>query len=68
MAELVREITQFGRPTTLRRVPISLNGLVESCLDLAQARAQDRKVGLPWISTRPCPRPCSMPASCARSF
>jgi len=44
MAELVREITQFGRPTTLRRVPTSLNGLVESCLDLAQARAQGRKV------------------------
>ena len=44
MAELVREITQFGRPTTLRRVPTNLNGLVESCLDLAQARAQGRKV------------------------
>ena len=44
MAELVREITQFGRPTTLRRAPTSLNGLVESCLDLAQARAQGRKV------------------------
>jgi signal transduction histidine kinase len=38
MAELVREITQFGRPAALRRAPTSLNGLVESCLDLAQAR------------------------------
>jgi signal transduction histidine kinase len=44
MTELVREITQFGRPTALRRVPTSLNGLVESCLDLAQARAKDKKV------------------------
>jgi signal transduction histidine kinase len=38
MAELVREITQFGRPAALRRASTSLNGLVESCLDLAQAR------------------------------
>ena len=46
MAELVREITQFGRPTALRRAPTSLNGLVESCLDLAQARATGKKVSV----------------------
>jgi signal transduction histidine kinase len=46
MTELVREITQFGRPTALRRAPTSLNGLVESCLDLAQARATGKKVGV----------------------
>jgi signal transduction histidine kinase len=44
MAELVREITQFGRPATLRRAPTSLNGLVESCLDLAQARRRTKDV------------------------
>ena len=44
MAELVREITQFGRPATLRRAPNSLNGLVESCLDLAQARRKTTNV------------------------
>jgi signal transduction histidine kinase len=44
MAELVREITQFGRPTTLRKAPTSLNGLVESCLDLAQARGTGKKL------------------------
>jgi signal transduction histidine kinase len=44
MAELVREITQFGRPAALRRAPTNLNGLVESCLDLAQARATGKKV------------------------
>ncbi len=38
MTELVREITQFGRPGSLRRIPTSLNGLLESCLSLAQAR------------------------------
>jgi signal transduction histidine kinase len=38
MADLVREITQFGRPGSLRRMPTSLNGLLESCLALAQAR------------------------------
>jgi len=44
MAELVREITQFGRPATLRRALNSLNGLVESCLDLAQARRKTTNV------------------------
>jgi signal transduction histidine kinase len=44
MAELVREITQFGRPAALRRAPTSLNGLVESCLDLAQARRRIKDV------------------------
>ncbi len=44
MAELVREITQFGRPATLRRATNSLNGLVESCLDLAQARRKTTNV------------------------
>jgi len=44
MAELVREITQFGRPATLRRAHTSLNGLVESCLDLAQARRKTTNV------------------------
>ena len=44
MAELVREITQFGRPTALKRASMSLNGLVESCLDLAQARHKGKAV------------------------
>ncbi|PYM71884.1 MAG: hypothetical protein DME10_14600 [Candidatus Rokuibacteriota bacterium] len=41
MTELVREITQFGRPAALRRTPTTLNGLLESCLALAQARVKD---------------------------
>src|SRR6266540_3874941 len=41
MTELVREITQFGRPSALRRGLTTLNGLLESCLVLAQARVKD---------------------------
>ena len=44
MADLVREITLFGRPGSLRRVPTSLNPLLESCLPLAQARVADRVI------------------------
>ena len=44
MADLVREITQFGRPGSLRRIPTSLNGLMESCLVLAQARVTGTEI------------------------
>jgi two-component system, OmpR family, phosphate regulon sensor histidine kinase PhoR len=43
MTDLVREITQFGRPGSLRRVPTDLNGLLESCLALAQARVEGKE-------------------------
>jgi len=43
MTDLVREITQFGRPGSLRRVPTNLNGLLESCLALAQARVTGKE-------------------------
>jgi two-component system sensor histidine kinase HydH len=62
MTELVREITQFGRPAALRRTPTTLNGLLESCLALAQARVKDAGIrvvqeldaGLPpvWLDPR----------------
>jgi signal transduction histidine kinase len=44
MADLVREITQFGRPGSLRRLPTNLNGLLESCLALAQARVASKDI------------------------
>ena len=44
MTDLVREITQFGRPGSLRRIPTSLNGLMESCLALAQARVAGKEI------------------------
>ena len=44
MTDLVREITQFGRPEALRRIPTSLNVLLESCLALAQARVAGKAV------------------------
>jgi len=44
MADLVREITQFGRPGSLRRLPTSLNGIMESCLALAQARLAGKEI------------------------
>ena len=44
MTDLVREITQFGRPASLRRIPTNLNGLLESCLALAQARAAGKEI------------------------
>jgi len=44
MADLVREITQFGRPGSLRRIPTNLNGLMESCLALAQARVACKEI------------------------
>ena len=44
MADLVREITQFGRPGSLRRAPTNVNGLLESCLGLAQARVSGKEI------------------------
>ena len=44
MTDLVREITQFGRPGSLRRAPTNLNGLLESCLGLAQARVAGKEI------------------------
>jgi signal transduction histidine kinase len=44
MTDLVREITQFGRPGSLRRISTNLNGLLESCLALAQARVAGKEV------------------------
>jgi two-component system sensor histidine kinase HydH len=44
MTDLVRAITQFGRPGSLRRIPTNLNGLLESCLALAQARVAGKEI------------------------
>ena len=44
MTDLVREITQFGRPGSLRRAPTNFNGLLESCLGLAQARVSGKEI------------------------
>lgn len=44
MTDLVREITQFSRPGSLRRIPTNLNGLMESCLALAQARVAGKEI------------------------
>jgi len=44
MTDLVREITQFGRPGSLRRIPTNLNGRLEFCLALARARMAGRDI------------------------
>ncbi|MCI0546029.1 MAG: response regulator [Candidatus Rokubacteria bacterium] len=44
LAELVTDITAFGRPRELRREPIDVNGLLEECLALAQDRVADKRI------------------------
>ena len=44
MTDLVREIAKLGRPGSLHRIPTNLNGLLESCLALAQARVAGKEI------------------------
>lgn len=44
LAELVTEITAFGRPRELKREPTSLNGLLDECLSLALDRVTAKRI------------------------
>jgi signal transduction histidine kinase len=46
LAELVTDITAYGRPPELDRQPIALNALVEECIGLAQDRIAQHGVRL----------------------
>ena len=44
LAELVTEITAFGRPAELRRAPTAINALLDECLALVQDRIAARRI------------------------
>jgi signal transduction histidine kinase len=56
LAELVTEITAYGRSPELRRVPTDLTALLNDCLALAQDRVADRKIQIVLDYDRGCPR------------
>jgi len=46
LAELVTDITAYGRPPELKREETILNALIEECLSLVQDRVADRQIRL----------------------
>ena len=44
LADLVTDITAYGRPPELKREPTSLNALIEECLSLVQDRVVDKEI------------------------
>ena len=44
LADLVTDITAYGRPPELTREPTSLNALIEECLSLVQDRVVDKEI------------------------
>ncbi len=55
LAELVTEITTYGRSPELRRTATDINGLLDECLSLAQDRLADRRVEIIREYDRACP-------------
>lgn len=56
LAELVTEITAFGRPAELRRAPTSLNTLLDDCLSLVQDRVAGRPIEVVRAYDGACPQ------------
>jgi signal transduction histidine kinase len=46
LAELVTDITAYGRPPELHRAPTAVNALVDECLALAQDRVAERHISV----------------------
>jgi signal transduction histidine kinase len=57
LAAVVTEITAFGRPPELHRVPVALAPLLDECLALAQARAPMIDVTIERRYDAGCPEP-----------
>jgi two-component system NtrC family sensor kinase len=55
LAELVTEITTFGRSPELRLGPTDVNGLLEECLALAQGKVAGRRIGIVRDLDPACP-------------
>jgi signal transduction histidine kinase len=55
LAELVTEITAFGRPAELRRAPTSINALLDECLALAEDRVAGRRIEVVRAYDSECP-------------
>jgi signal transduction histidine kinase len=56
LAELVTEITAFGRSPELRRVPTDINALLNECLSLVQDRVAERRVEIVHDYGEGCPQ------------
>jgi signal transduction histidine kinase len=57
LAAIVTEITAFGRPPELHRVPTALVPLLEECITLAQARAGAERIEVARAFDPGCPDP-----------
>ena len=55
LAAVVSEITAFGRPPELHRVPTPLHALLDDCLSLAQARTEGADVEIRREYDEACP-------------
>jgi two-component system sensor histidine kinase HydH len=55
LAGVVSEITAFGRPPELHRVPTALHGLLDECLSFAQARAHRAGIAVFTAYDPACP-------------
>jgi signal transduction histidine kinase len=55
LAAIVTEITAFGRPPELHRVPTALAPLLEECIGLAQARHPDEGIEIARVFDDACP-------------
>ena len=55
LAELVTEITAFGRPAELRRAPTSISALLDECLSLVQDRMAGCRIRVARVYDGACP-------------
>jgi signal transduction histidine kinase len=58
LASVVSEITAFGRPPELHRVPISLHALLDECLSFARARCTTESLHVDRVYDPACPEVC----------
>ena len=56
LAELVTEITAYGRSPELRRTPTDINALLNECLSLAHDRVAERQVEIVCDYDEACPQ------------
>jgi two-component system sensor histidine kinase HydH len=55
LAGVVSEITAFGRPTELHRVPTALNSVLDECISLAAARCEGTSIEISRTFDAACP-------------
>ena len=66
LAAVVQEITAFGRPPELHRVPTRLPALLDECVAFAEAKCETPGVESSARTMPPARRRCWTRASCAR--